>query len=190
MSCGIQCPPMYGGASHSSAATAARLRAVEPRPHRVDPVGRVVEQLVGRALVLGGVGEPAHVAQHLAERHRVERDHLRLGRDLLGDGADVVDRNGTDLAQRLGDDQVRLELAQLLGVELVEVLAAARALANGGIDLLARQSLRDDRAREMWQLRGLCRIIALVCDPDDVGAQSESEERLRRGGNEACYAHE
>jgi hypothetical protein len=29
-----------------------------------------------------------------------------------------------------------------------------------------------------------------VGDPDDVGAESESEQRLGSGGNEACYAHE
>ena len=109
ISCGIQWPPTYGGASHSSAATVRGVAPSSRDAHRVDPVGRVVEQLVGGALVLGRLGEPAHVAQHLAERHRVERDHLRLGRDLLGDGAHVVDRDGADLAQRLGDDQVRLE---------------------------------------------------------------------------------
>jgi hypothetical protein len=166
------------------------LRAREPLADRVDPVGCVVEQLVGGALVLGRLREPAHVAQDLSERHRVEGDHLRLRRELLRDGANVVDRDRTDLTQRLSDDQIRLERAQLLGIELIEVLATCRALPNGRVDLLAREPLGDHRAREMWQLRGLCRIIALVCDPDDVGAQSESEEHLRRGGNEACYAHE
>jgi hypothetical protein len=29
-----------------------------------------------------------------------------------------------------------------------------------------------------------------VCDPDDVGAESEREQRLGSGGNEASYAHE
>ena len=116
--------------------------------------------------------------------------HLRLRRDLLRDRAHVVDRDGAHLAERLGHDQVRLELAQPLRVQLVEVLAALRALAHGGVDLRRREPLRDDRARQVWQLRGLWRIIALVSDPDDVGAESEREQRLGSGGNEACYAHE
>jgi hypothetical protein len=29
-----------------------------------------------------------------------------------------------------------------------------------------------------------------VGDPDDVGAESEREQRFGSGGNEACYAHE
>ena len=190
ISCGIQCPPMYGGASHSSAATVRGRRALEARADRVDPVRGLVEQLVGGALVLGHLGEAADVAQHLAERHRVERDHLRVRRDLLRDRAHVVERHGADLAERLGHDQVRLELAQLLRVELVQVLAALRPLAHGGVDLLRGEALRDDRSRQMWQLRRFWRIIALVGDPDDVGAESEREQRFGSGGNEACNAHE
>ena len=50
----------------------ARACALEPPPDRVDPVRGVVEQLVRRTLVVGGVREAAHVGQHLAERQRVE----------------------------------------------------------------------------------------------------------------------
>ena len=66
---------------------------------------------------------------------RVERDDLRVARDPARDGDDVVVGDGAHGAQLLGDDQVGLELGQGLLVELVDRLAALRALAHRGVDL-------------------------------------------------------
>ena len=46
-------------------------------------------------------------AQHLAERRRVERDDLGPLGSRPADGAHVVEGDGADLADCLGDDQVR-----------------------------------------------------------------------------------
>ena len=88
-----------------------------------------------RVLAVGGLGERADVAEHLAERVGVERDDPRVGGHLLGDRAHVVGRHRAHRAQRLGDDQVGLELAQQRAVELVDRLPGQRALAHGGVDL-------------------------------------------------------
>ena len=190
ISCGIQWPPTYGGASHSSAAT---VRGGAPSSRaRTASIRSAASSSSSSAAPSSSVASASRRTSLSTSPSVIGSSEITCGlrRDLLRDRAHVVERDRADLAQRLGDDQVRLELVQLLRVELVEVLAALRALAHGGVDLLRREPLRDDRARQMWQLGRLWRIIALVGDPDDVGAESEREQRLGSGGNEACNAHE
>ena len=86
-----------------------------------------------------GLRQRAHVTHRLAERLGVQRYHLGAGGHRLGDPLDVLDAHGADRAQRLGDDQVGLELAQPLLVEGIDRLAALGALRDGGVDLPRRQ---------------------------------------------------
>ena len=149
----------------------------------------VVEQIVGRALVVGRLGQAPEIAEHLAEGHGVEREDLRLRGHRLGDGAHVVDGDRADRTQRLGHDEVGAELVQKVRIQLVERLPAVRVLPDGRVDLQRGEPRRDDGARQLGQLLGLWRIIAFVGHPDDVGAEPKSEQHLGCGRDEACNAH-
>ena len=48
-------------------------------PHAVDPRRRVAHQIDAGVLGVGRLRDRSHVAEDLAERARVERDHLGLG---------------------------------------------------------------------------------------------------------------
>ena len=63
---------------------------------------------------VGELGDRADVAEGLAERVRVQGDDARTAGDRLGDRAHVVDAHGAHRAQRLGHDEVGLELVQAL----------------------------------------------------------------------------
>ena len=96
----------------------------------------------------------SHVAEHLAERVRVERDTSARVQP-LGDRLDVLVGHGADGAQRLRDDQVGLRAPQRLLVELVDRLALLGQLAHGAVDLRRRQPGADHVARDPGQLAGL-----------------------------------
>ena len=155
----------------------------------VDAGGGLVHQL--RALLghTGGRREIACAGKHLSEGRGVERQDLRHRVELFGDGADVVRRHRADLAERLGHDQVGLDLVEDRVVELVDRLAAARALAHLAVDLGRTEALRYRGASEAGQLGRLWRIIAFVSDRDHVVPKSEGEQRLGRRGDKACDAH-
>jgi hypothetical protein len=74
---------------------------------------------------------------------------LRLARDAVRHGAHVVDADRADRAQLLGDDEVGLEVAQAVGVELVDRLAALGALADGRVDLAGREARGETVARDV-----------------------------------------
>ena len=114
---------------------------------------------------------------------------LRRGMELFREGPDVVRRHRAHLAEGLGDDQLRVQVAQDPVIELVDRLAAPDALADLAVDRGGSKVLGDRRAGELGQLLGLWRIIALVSDRDHVVAEPEGEQRLGRGRDQAGYAH-
>ncbi len=145
---GTQWPPMNGGSSHSSASTRGR-GAPATASRTAVKAGLEPRAKLGRLLGgARGIAQPADVGEHLGEPLGVERDHRRAGGEALGDRDHVVVGDRADLADRLGDDQVHLELAQGRLVELVEMAALAGALPHRGVDLPRRETLGDDAAGE------------------------------------------
>ena len=108
----------------------------------------------------------------------------------LGLGDDVVVGHRADRAQRLGDDQVRLQALQARLVELVDRPPLLGQLAHGAVDLGRRQPGPDDVARDARQLARRRRVVALVRDGGDLVAQAEREEHLRGRGDERHDAHD
>ena len=96
-----------------------------------------------------------------------------------GDRAHVVVGDGADRAQRLGHDQVGLELRQRLLVEPVERLAAAGDLAHAGVDLGGRQAVGDHARGQLRQLAAAARVIALVGDGDDASRRGRARTAPR-----------
>ena len=155
----------------------------------VEPVGQLRQQCVGSLERVGGYSERAYVDQDLAERRRIEREDLRLGFDLLGDRADVVDRHGADGAQRLRDDQVGQRVLEGKLVELVDGAPLAGQLAHSAVDLRGRKPFRNNAARQMRQLLRLRWIIALVSYADKRAPHSQRKDDLRGAWKQRADPH-
>ena len=119
------------------------VRALHGVAHAVEPVRALGHEPLAGLRHLGGGRKRAHVGEHLADRRRIEGEHLRLGQDLLRECAHLLVRHRAHLAHLLGHDEVRLELVQQLGVELVDRLAAPGPLAHLAVDLGGREAVGD-----------------------------------------------
>ena len=106
-----------------------------------------------RRPAVGRLPDGAHVVERLAV---ASSGPARCTRGRPGSagasGPDVVGGDGADVAQRLRDDQVGLELADELRVERVDRRAVLRALAHGAVDLASGQALGEDVARDIREL--------------------------------------
>ncbi len=157
--------------------------------HAVDPRGGGLHEVYAGVARVGRLGERADVAQDLAERVRVERDDRGPGVQPLGDRADVVVGDRAHRAQRLGDDQVGLELREAVLVQLVDGAALLRQLAHRAVDLRGRQPGADHVARDLGQAEHLGRVVALVRDGGNLAAEAEGEQHLGGGRDEGDDAH-
>ena len=159
------------------------------RPHSLEPPIEIGANLGRARLDPSRRSQPGHVLQHLGERARVLLQDPRPPRQARRHRDHVVVGDGTDLANRLGDDQVGLEFCQPLLVEGVEGTPFADDLLDRGVDLTGVETLRQDRRRQVGQLGRRRREIALVGDADHIPPETEREEHLGRGGDEAGDAH-
>ena len=99
--------------------------------------------------------------------HSGEREHLTLG-------------NRTDVADPLRENEVWLEIADRLDVDLVDAAILMQRRANRGIDLGTRQprkiATRSCQSGEMGDAR---RVVAAVRDTDEPVLESERAHDLR-----------
>jgi len=103
---------------------------------------------------------------------------------------ELVGRNRADLAELLGDDDVRVDLCPHLGVHGVERLAVAGRIGDGPVDLRTGElGGLDERCRDGGPLRGLGRPVAFMRDADDLVSEAEREQGLRRGRDERADSH-
>ena len=114
-------------------ATASAAAAIVP-PHPVDDAR-------GGSDAAEPLSELDHGRLDVGDRARVERDHLGVE---ASDPADVVARDGADVAQVLRDHDVGRELADQLLVDRVERPAREDGVADGRVDVAARQHRRVD----------------------------------------------
>jgi hypothetical protein len=169
---------------------ADRLGAADGEPHPVDSRGGVLDELHGGILAAGRLRQGPRVTEHLTHRVGIERDHLRPGLDLLRDRPDVIEGHRADRAQRLGDDQVRSEVAERVAVQLVDRLAGERSLLDGGVDLPRGQPCGQHVARDPGQLARGRRVVALVRDGDKVRTEAKREQHLGRRWDQAHDSHQ
>ncbi len=144
----------------------------------------------GTILDPGRLAEPVHVRQHLAEGARVLLQHPRPPRQTRRHRDHILVGDGADLADRLGDDQLRLQFGQPFLVERVEGAPFADDLLYRRVDLAGIEIRGKDRRGQVRQLGRCRREVALVGDADHVPAETEREEHLGRGGDEAGDAHQ
>ena len=147
--------------------------------HGVDPGRGLLHQALAGLRHPGGLGQARHVGEDLAERGRVERDHGRTSGQALGDREHVVVGHGADLADRLGHDQVHVELVERVHVELVERLALARCARVPRGRSRRQAALRDHAAGEVRQLLRAGRVVTLVRDAGHGVAEPEGDRASR-----------
>ena len=157
--------------------------------HRAQSHAKLPAQTLAALADAGGDREPDEVVEDLVEGPGIERDHVGPAGQARGDRADVVVGDGADRAQRLGHDQVGLELEERSLVELVERLTATDEVAHPTVDLGGLEPLRNDAAGQGRERRGLGRMVALVGDGDDLAAEPEREQRLGRRRHQAGDSH-
>ena len=95
--------------------------------------------------------------------------------------SNVGRRHRAHAADVLRHHQVGAQLADDRGVDLVQRRSVTRGKRDRVLDLLAGLGCEIKcRARHHWQRGGLRRVVALVRHRDELLAQPEREQRLRR----------
>ena len=124
------------------------------------PLDRVRVSVTGRA---GGGRQILQGAGDVVQRVGVEGEHPGPGRQsghgLLG----RADGHGADVADGLGQHQVRPEGGQPIRIDLVDAAVGLHRAADGGVDLGAAQARRvEARSADAGPIEHLGRVVALV----------------------------
>jgi hypothetical protein len=160
------------------------------RPHPIESAAHATGELVGCALGTEADSQSDDGGEHVVERRRREVDDLDLERAGGDDLVELVGRDRADLAQLLGDDDLRVDLRPHLGVHGVERLAVAGRSGDGPVDLrTAELGSLNEGCGDGGPLRSLRRPVAFMRDAHDLVSEAEREERLRRGRDERADSH-
>ena len=86
-----------------------------------------VTQARGETMALrrpfGGVADPNDIINHIMDRTRVQREDGRLPRHGTKSVVQLVRRDGTDMTEVLGQDQIGLRLPQQMVFQSIELLS-------------------------------------------------------------------
>src|SRR5216117_3438802 len=130
------------------------------------------------------------VLQDIRHAGRVEVDHMRRTGESGGEGGDALVADGTDVAQTLCDDDVRLEPPDERLVHAVERARGGERVAHPAVGLLARERAAVDRtARDARLGLGLERVVALVAHAHQLVEHPERGHDLGRRGEQRDDAH-
>ncbi len=123
----------------------------------------------------------------LGDCPRVERDDLSIDR---AKPSQLAARDGTDGAEVLGDDQVRIERRDQLLVDGVERDPVRNRFADRAVDLDAPHRARvDPGGRDDGQSAHLRRPVALGRDADEAVGEAETADDLGRAREERADPH-
>ena len=132
---GTQWPALNGGSGHSRTSTRGRGR---PCTRSRTASSRARRSAINRSAAGQGARRPADGADavdHLLEIRGVERHDLGVAADHRERLLDGAGRHGADLAEVLGQDDVRVDGPDPVVVEGVDRLARSHAGAHLGVDL-------------------------------------------------------
>ena len=176
---------------HPVAAAEWRVRPLErerARPvmlrdgaaHDVDACAQLVDHGTSTLLRVRGLTDHGDAFDHLVQRRRVERDHFRMTAEHFQRFFHRPGRHRTHLTEILRQDEIRLDVADALGVERIDRLAVGNARAHRVVDLLRAQRLVSvQRGTRHHRLRlRLSGVVALEGDPLERVAEPEREHDL------------
>jgi hypothetical protein len=169
------------------------LRAPPPGDGRRgtgEPGPQLAHQPRGALRHAGPLPDRQDRVQHLAERVRVEREHVSLAAQVAQGVFDLAGRQRAHAAQVLGEDQVGPQIRERAGVQRVQVGSGGELRADVAVDLRGGHpagvpATHDDR---LFRPGGR-RLVAPERDPDQVLAQAERVHDLGRRGQQRDQTH-
>jgi hypothetical protein len=166
------------GSSHSMLTTcgrAPRRPAARPGP----PPGQVGQQRLAVGRAAQGGRHPADIAPDVVQPLGVQAHHPDVAAGQPVDGrAHAAVGHGADLAQVLGDDQLRAQLGQQVEVQVVDGQGGAQQLPHRPVQLAAGPGPLEPGAGDGRQLGHLGWVVALVGDADQLLAGPEGADDL------------
>jgi hypothetical protein len=165
---------------------AHRRRPGDRRRRRGDPRLHLARHGIAALLDPDPAGDDPHRLGHLRQRARIEREHVGVEAAHAGH---VLARDGADVAQVLGDDEVGLEVADQRVVERIERPAVEHGRAHRGVVVAASQLVRvDPRRRDDGELGNARRVVAFGGAPDEQIGAAERADDLGGAGEEGADA--
>ena len=192
ISSGIQFPPAINGPSHSIAATLGRDCAVSRLlADRGKTFGQGTDQFFGPRRNAKRLGDTADIVPNIIEVVWLERDHRRLhprprAKRLL----QITRRDCADRALRLGQNQIRPQLAQAIDVDSINREALGHDFFHALIDLVggsvdwnfrgAANRQRFDTRRKVAFVGAAYEMIGEAERSDDLGRARQQGDNTRR----------
>jgi len=133
-------------------------------------------------------GDAANVVKDAVDGSGTEGQDLR-GQDAAADSLDVVWSDRADFAVHLGDEQVGTEVADAVGIDVVEGFVQAEATANFGVDLAAGHGDIEGRAGAGGKVSHPLWVVALMGTADQRIAGAEGTDDLGSAGKKGKDAH-
>ena len=144
----------------------------EPRPEALD-------QLDSLVLRVGHRADGRDRVEDALDRRRFERHDRDVGIDRARDIVHLAVADRANLAQLLGQDQVRMRVLEGGFIERVERGAAVDRVAHEPVDVAAaRQREVEHAARHHRRTGDLRRPIAFMRDANELVAQAEGSNDL------------
>ncbi len=121
---------------------------------------------------------------------RVQREHLRTWPQRFGGQSRVGSGHGAHVAHRLGEYEVRLQLAERRLIDHIDAARLAHRLAHRRVHFAAVQTRRvEARPRDAGPVEQLGRIVAFVRDRDDPLLEAKSPGDLGAAGEKRSDLH-
>jgi len=135
---------------------------------------------VGSVLDLARATNRFDVSKDVQQAMRIERNDLRLARKVSRDLLDIAESRRADVAQPLGQDQIRIRGPKRQGVHLIERATGIKAFSNHAARLPTRQALvsQEPAAHDGLRPRGR-RMVALGRDANEILAEPQGVADLR-----------
>ena len=127
--------------------------------------------------------------EHLVQGHGFQVDHGWVAGEPTRRVDDLGCRDGADIAQRLGHDQVWGECLERWDVQVVERVPGGQLFPDKGVDLVAGCVMGNERRRRLGQVAHERRVVALVRDTNQVIPKPECADDLGRTRQEGHDLH-
>src|SRR6266566_3658639 len=164
---------------------------VDTRLDHAEARAKALDEIDGRIFGVGHRADGRDRIEDALERGRLEGDDGDLGVDRASDLVDLPIAHGADLAELLGQDQVRPGVLQGSLVEGVQRRAAVNRVADEPVDISApARTVVEDAARHDGLADDLRRPVALVGYADELIAEPKGADDLGGGRKEGDDAHQ
>jgi hypothetical protein len=139
-------------------------------------------------LEMQAAGDAANAVKDAVDSSSTEGQDLR-GQDAAADSLDVVGSDRADFAVHLGDEQVGMEVADAVSIDVVEGFVQAEATSHFRVDLAARHVDVEGRAGAGGQGSHPLWVVAFMGTAHQRIASAECADDLGSAGEKGKDAH-